>query len=335
MRIAYLLESTELFGGVQVVLRQAEALSRRGHKVAVVSLQPPPSWFPLMRTRFEHSSFEDSEELSLADVCVATFWRTVSPALATARGPVFHLCQGYEGEITFYKDVWSQIEEIYRAPTRKLAISATLAARLTCLNFGAVTNVGQAFDATEFFPGPPRAPADPPSVLVVGPLEIDFKGVDVALSGLGALRRRGGRFCLRRVSYFPCGEAERNLGLADEFHHRLAPERMPFAYRASDVFIGASRVEEGFGLPSLEALACGVPTLLSDTPGHREIAGDAAWYFRDGDPESLAQELPRLLTEQARGRARAAGPAAAARFDTAGVAERLEKAFEQALKEPP
>jgi glycosyltransferase involved in cell wall biosynthesis len=174
--------------------------------------------------------------------------------------------------------------------------------------------------------------AQPPVVLVVGPLEIDFKGADVALEGLAIFRRRGGAFRLRRISYFPCGEAERRFDLADEYHHRVAPERMPFAYRASDVFIGASRLEEGFGLPSLEALSCGIPALLSDTPGQREIAGDAAWYFRDGDPESLADELPKLLTETARTRARAEGPVAADRFDTAGVAERLEKAFESALE---
>lgn len=333
MRIAYLLESADLFGGVQIVLRQAEALSRRGHRVAVVCPQPPPDWFPLLRTRFEHSSFRDSRELAESDVRVATFWKTVPPALEGAKGPVFHLCQGYEGEITFYRDVWPGIEEIYRLPTRKLAISATLAARLTALGFGPVTDVGQAFDATGFFPGPPREPAQPPAFLVVGPLEIDFKGVDVALAGLAAYRRRGGAFFLRRVSYFPCGEAERALGLTDEYHHRLAPERMPFAYRASDLFIGASRVEEGFGLPTVEALACGIPVLLSDTPGHREIAGDAASYFRDGDPESLASAIAVLLTPEARGRAREAGPAAAARFDPAAVARRLESAFLQAISE--
>ena len=333
MRVAYLLESTELFGGVQIVLRQAEALSRRGHRVAVVSPQAAPSWFPLARAHFERSSFSDSRELAQADVRVATFWRTVPPALEGARGPVFHLCQGYEGEITFYNDVRAEIERIYRGPARKLAISSTLARRLTERGFGPVTDVGQAFDGTGFFPASPRPPAEPPVILVVGPLEIDFKGVDVALAGLREYRRRGGAFRLMRVSYFPCGAEEKSLDLGGEYHHRLDPERMPFAYRAADVFVGASRVEEGFGLPSLEALASGVPALLSDTPGHREMAGDAAWYFRDGDPEHLAGMLPSLLTEAARERARTAGPAAAVRFDSAKVALRLETAFEQALAE--
>ncbi|MEX0879237.1 MAG: glycosyltransferase family 4 protein [Thermoanaerobaculia bacterium] len=333
MKIAYLLASGELFGGNKVILMQAEALARRGHHVTVVSPEPAPDWFPLMRAHFERSSFRDSRALAAADVRVATFFRTVHAALADARGPVFHLCQGYEGGLTFYREIWSEIADIYRLPTRKLAISGVLADRLTREGFGPVVDVGQAFDATDFFPGPPRPAADPPVVLVVGPLEIDSKGIDVALRGLQAFRSNGGRFRLRRVSYFPPGEAERGYALADEYHHRLAPERMPFAYRASDVFIGASRLEEGFGLPSLEALACGIPVLLSDVPAQRYIGRDAARYFRDGDPESLAAALPDLLTEEARARARIAGPAAAARFDTAQVAERLEAAFREALGE--
>lgn len=260
LSIAYLLDSTELFGGVKVALLQAEALARRGHRVTVVSPDAPPEWFPLMRARFERSAFSDSPALAAAQVRVATFWETVRPALAGARGPVFHLCQGYEGEITYYRDRWRAIEEVYRLPTHKLAISPTLAKRLASLGLGPVADVGQAFDQDGFFPAPARPVSDPPEILVVGPLEIDFKGVAIALEGL----------------------------------------------------------------------ACGVPALLSNVPGQREIGGDAAWYFADGDPESLARALPELLTEDARARAREAGPAAARRYDTGNVARRLEEEFRAA-----
>lgn len=327
MRIAYLLESTELSGGVKVVLLQAEALARRGHRVAIVSPDARPEWFALSRAHFERSAFRDSVELPRADIRVATFWTTVTPALEGASGPVFHLCQGYEGDFSFYAASRREIEEAYGAPAVKLTVSKTLARVLEEKGFGKAIDVGQAFEPDGFRPGPERPPDDPPMVLIVGAYEADVKGLPVALAGLSLWRRRGGRFRVRHVSPLPAGEEEKSWRIVDEYHHRLLPERMPFAYRASDVFIGPSRPEEGFGLPALEALSCGVPCLLSDTPGHREFARDAAWYFSDGDPNAIADRLPELFSDEARARARLAGPSAAASFSAAKVAERLESAF--------
>ena len=331
LRIAYLLDSTELSGGAKVVFLQAEALARRGHRVAVVSPGARPDWFDLSQAHFERSAFGDSAELARAQVRVATFWTTVAPAVAGAAGPVFHLCQGYEGDFSFYAAALPDIERAYRAPTEKLAVSDTLARSLAEKGFGPATNVGQAFEADGFLPGPDRPASDPPTVLLVGPYEADVKGIAIAFAGLAVWRRRGGRFRLRRVSPLPAGDAEKGWGLVDEYHHLLPPDRMPFAYRASDLFIGPSRPAEGFGLPVLEALACGLPCLLSDTPGHREIAGDAAWYFADGDPDAMAESLPLLGANGGRDRARQLGPAAARRFDSSRVAERLEAAFLSAL----
>ena len=330
LRIAYLLESTALSGGVRVVALQAEALARRGHRVAVVSPEPAPRWFALGRAHMELSAFRDSRELPQADVRVATFWTTVAPALEGARGPVFHLCQGYEGEHTFYADRRGLIEEAYARPTRKLAICEALVARLRGHGISPVTNVGQAFDGRPFFPGPDRNGAVP-YCLLVGPYGADVKGIDVALEGLALWRSQGGLFRLRRIATQEPAAAERASGLVDEYHHALSPDRMPFAYRASDVFIGPSRPEEGFGLPVLEALASGLPCLLSDTPGHREIAGDAAWYFADGNARALAAALPGLTSREAREKARTQGPRAAARYDAARVAESLERVFREAL----
>jgi glycosyltransferase involved in cell wall biosynthesis len=329
LSIAYLLESTGLWGGVRVVLLQAEALARRGHRVAVVSPEPEPEWFRLRRARFECASFRQSRELADASVRVATFWTTVEPALEGG-GAVFHLCQGYEGDFSFYADRRERIERAYAAPTRKLAISQAVAARLASHGIGPVDVVGQAFDAADFRPGPVRPAGDPPVLLLVGPFEADVKGIRVALEGLALARRRGLGFRLRRVSTFPPTDEERAFDIVDEYHHWLPPDRMPFAYRSSDLLIGPSRPEEGFGLPVLEALSCGVPCLLSDTPGHREIAGEEAVYFEDGDPESLAARLPEALEARARSRARDRGPRIAARFDPDRVAEELERVFARA-----
>lgn len=74
-------------------------------------------------------------------------------------------------------------------------------------------------------------------------------------------------------------------------------------------------IYEGFGLPPLEAMACGVPVLASNAPALPEVLGDAALYFAPDEPEALAALLLRVAHEPALAAGlRAAGPAHAAGF---------------------
>jgi alpha-1,3-rhamnosyl/mannosyltransferase len=54
-------------------------------------------------------------------------------------------------------------------------------------------------------------------------------------------------------------------------------------------------LSEGFGLPAVEAAACGAPLVLSDIGPHRETLGDAAIFFPPGDGRALCERLARLL----------------------------------------
>ncbi len=83
---------------------------------------------------------------------------------------------------------------------------------------------------------------------------------------------------------------------------------------AAEVFAYVS-LYEGFGLPVLEALACGVPTVASNTSSIPEIAGSAALLVDPLSVEEIAAGLKRLLAEpELRDRLREAGLQQAARF---------------------
>ena len=66
----------------------------------------------------------------------------------------------------------------------------------------------------------------------------------------------------------------------------------------ADVFAFPSSLES-FGHPLLEAMSMGVPVVAADTPIHREIAADAAWFHPTADPDSLAGCLESVLQGRA------------------------------------
>jgi len=80
--------------------------------------------------------------------------------------------------------------------------------------------------------------------------------------------------------------------------------------------------EEGFGLPLGEALAQGCPVVASALPAHRELAGDAARWFRPGDPASLAVALAAVLADPGPAEPRLAR---AARWPWRQAAEELDR----------
>jgi glycosyltransferase involved in cell wall biosynthesis len=103
----------------------------------------------------------------------------------------------------------------------------------------------------------------------------------------------------------------------------------PF-FRQAEVVVYPS-LEEGFGLPALEALACGAPLVTTSGSAMEEVVGEAALLTPPGDPSALAGALRRLLTDDAaRARLREAGPRRAAPYTWAASVDRHLSAYRSA-----
>lgn len=77
----------------------------------------------------------------------------------------------------------------------------------------------------------------------------------------------------------------------------VAPERVPALYQAADVLLFPS-LEEGFGLPVLEAMAHGLPVVTSNTSALPEAGGDAALYADPHDPTDLAEKVLQAVEDR-------------------------------------
>ena len=75
---------------------------------------------------------------------------------------------------------------------------------------------------------------------------------------------------------------------------RVEDDVLPVLYSGSAGFVYPS-VYEGFGLPPLEAMACGCPVAVSDIPAHREVCGNTVMYFDPFSAQDLSSSLEWLL----------------------------------------
>lgn len=97
-------------------------------------------------------------------------------------------------------------------------------------------------------------------------------------------------------------EETRHLALAHGiytqvvFAGRIPEEQLPSYYRGASALAFPS-LYEGFGLPVLEAMACGTPVLTSNTTSLPEVSGGAALLVDPEDTEAIATGLDRLLSD--------------------------------------
>ena len=111
---------------------------------------------------------------------------------------------------------------------------------------------------------------------------------------------------------------------------RIHDSGIPDLYRGASVVVLPSRAE-GFGLPIIEAMACGAPVVCSDLPVLHEVGGSVPIYCRSGDPSAFARAIESVLNSDGMPGLRRRGVEQAAGFSWKRTAQATVAIYEKAL----
>jgi glycosyltransferase involved in cell wall biosynthesis len=180
-----------------------------------------------------------------------------------------------------------------------------------------------------------------PYVLFVGTLQ-PRKGVDTLFETFARVHRRRGDLNLviaGAVGWgYPAPDVmARQHGVEGAVHHRAGAtiEEIADLYRGARLLLFPSRYE-GFGLPPLEAMACGTPVVAADTSSLPEVCGDAALFAPVDRADLLAAQTERILSDPGLARQMVeAGLRRAAEFTWPRAAARMIAVYRELLRREP
>lgn len=350
MRLTFLVSSLWLSGGVNAVAEYARRLKAHGHQVAIVVprstvdagvaqrlgvaeiIEAGP---PEVRVQ---SKLVSKLMLSLAlasavppsDVIIATHTPTVLPTLWATRK------HAGTRAVWFYQDYMEMFDgrTIEQVLLRTLpgcfhdilVVSCSAASEIRQYGAKRVTIVRQGLADEELFVPPADSSQRQPGLLLcLGDMR-PRKGLFDFLAAVERIYHDEPNIHLAIVSK---SEIKVDSRIPMDIHYRPPRRQLAELYRRCQVFVSASWWES-FGLPPLEAMACGAPVVLTDSRGVRDYARpeENCLMVPPRDSQALAAAIRRVLREPAlANRLGKAGPPTARDYRWDECVNRFESAL--------
>ncbi|WP_308796736.1 glycosyltransferase family 4 protein [Agromyces silvae] len=311
-RVIFVLNATSVSGGIRVVFAEAAGLAARGFDVEIWSLQGTPGW---IESSVPVTSYRRYEDLLLAlrnerAIKVATWWETSDPVFLASVNHGIPVNFVQEFETWFYPDQpWSRsaVATSYRPELLTLTTAQFQRAELAELGVDAAL-IPVGFDPTTFFVDQ-AVSRERDVVLAVGR---SFFQKNFAMT-----RRAWDRLGDARPKLLMYGN-EPDLVEESPSEYVVRPDDagVQILYNRATCFVQTS-IHEGFGLPILEAMACGCPVITTDAHGNRDfcVDGENCLIVPQDDDVALAGAIRRLLADEAlQERLRAGGLRTAERY---------------------
>ena len=307
-------DSSVIGGGTATVFNYVNWLYDLGVDVAVYSDDEPPDWINV-KAKFHYIKNCQARYSAISEPVVIVYSVRELQDLLFFGNPkekvIYHLCQGIE-EHHFGSSGYSALmastpmfDFLFSLPVGRIAVSARIQDYFE-KNYSQKThNIFNGVDINFFKPQPRNVLNETINILSSGNPLHALKGKADIREALNIIARISPNLkfnftivCGQKLSEecFSCvgSNFEVTLKLG------LSPEQMRQAYYDSDIYINSSWYE-GFGLPSLEAMACGAPVIQADNQGLTGIVVDRknCLLIPPNNPEKMAQAIVTLIENDA------------------------------------
>lgn len=364
MKITFLLPGIGIAGGIRSTFELANRLQDRGHEVSVIyPLIPMLSgvkWYNIRRLaggalrnirKLKHGNHIDWFDLKAnlvrvptlaeryvpkGDIIVATWWANVYNvnSYGNDKGEKFYFIRHYE--------IWSgpenQVNKTYTLPLHKIVTSTWLKnlieKKFNAHTFGPVPN-GVNFNL--FYKKRNDFKSHNPKRVGIVYRRTKWKGMKDGLEAFLLAKKKFPNIQLVLFGEEPTPDDMKIIRNIDdvEFHRLPYKEKLREIYNSLDIFVFSSHCE-GFGNPPMEAMACGVACVATDTGAIPDytIPGETALVSQPKDVKALAQNVIRMIeNEDDRVQIAEKGFNYIKNFTWDKSIDQLEKIFKNILKE--
>lgn len=319
MKISFPLMGFNVSGGIRIIINIANGLAKKGYSVSIIvpdyaSISPfelessieiqviPTKGKGIYRKLFYYIilCFISTKN---SDVVFATGYKTpyclfLSKLIHVSSVRLFYLIQGYEPlshvqhsvKNKFIKKFFYIIAKFsYKVPMKKIVVSSWIKEQIGDNSIKVVNN---GIDLSIFFPNEKNSKTNKFVVGTVGRLA-KSKGYDIFLEAISSINSKDIELIVL---------SQEDLKLPNKIKARIIKpnndKQVVDFYHQCDIFVFTSFIE-GFGMPLLEAMACGVPVITTNCGGIRDFVNNSnSIIVPTGDVHSIANAVIMLKKDK-------------------------------------